>query len=459
MPKLGLGLILANAKSNAIRLNTPLRVAITGIGNFIYNGYDGYDRFSSRYASLPYSFYWDSTFTTSESYYYSSSSYTEGPDMRTKSDIIGTVWNGKTVTVAGAVTQITISYSPQTFTYSRSVPTVAFTPSVTSFQSLMRTYYLQFDKSNAGSYSATILGDEYPDYSWSTTAIPITITKKDVTLTLSAGTSTYGQTPVIATITGLVSGDSINTSFSGLVTQSLPTSTSNAGTYSITFNPSYTSANYNITNSPASVTWTINKANQTISFSPSTSVYTGSSQTLTASSSSGLPVSFSIISGPGSLSGAVLSYTGTGTVVVRASQSGNTNYNAASSVDSSITVTTPAPDISSSVSSLHLVFYNGYGTGTGGWGLDDNNNVVLNNPPLFTRIYSDPFGFGNTLAFSFNNWWFLQWAGDRWALGVDWGKGPGVWLNSLPCSISYIPANQSQWETYGNTGAVIRVVP
>jgi len=451
MPKLGLGLILAggNAKTKAIRLNTPLRIAVTGVGNFIYNGQDGYDRFSNRYASFPNSIYWDSTFTTSESYYISGSSYTAGPDMRTVSDIIGTVWNGKTVTVAGAVTQITISYSPQTFTYSRSVPTVAFTPSVTSFQSLMRTNYLQFDKSNAGSYSATIFGDEYSDYSWSTTTIPITITKKDVTLTLSSGTSTYGQTPAIATITGLVSGDSINTSFSGLVTQTLPTSTSNPGTYSITFNPSYTSANYNITNSPASVTWTINKANQTISFGPSTSVYTGSSQTLTASSSSGLPVSLSIISGPGSLSGNTLSYTGTGTVVVRASQSGNTNYNAASSVDSSITVTTAPAGISSSASSLHA-YFNSYGTSTLG---------SISNPILFVRQSIDPSGNGNNITFSNYDGYpcFITWMTASWAIGFDFGKGFAVYMvtkSTYAATSSVIPTDPAAWEA-GNAQFVI----
>jgi len=452
MPKLGLGLILAsaNAKTKAIRLNTPLRIAVTGVGNFIYNGQDGYDRFTSRYGSLSNELYWDPTFTTSESYYISGSSYTAGPDMRTKSDIIGTVWNGKTVTVAGAVTQITISYSPQTFTYSNSVPTVAFTPSVTSFESLLRTYYLQFNKSNAGSYSATIFGDEYPDYSWSTTTIPITITKKDVTLTLSSGTSTYGQTPAIATITGLVSGDSINTSFSGLVTQSLPTSTSNPGTYSITFNPSYTSANYNITNSPASVTWTINKANQTISFSTSTSVYTGSSQTLTASSSSGLPVSLSIISGPGSLSGSVLSYTGTGTVVVRASQSGNTNYNAASNVDSSITVTTAPAGVSSSASSLHA-FFGFYGISTLG---------SISNPILFSRQSIDPSGNGYNITFSNYDGYpcFITWMGNSWGIGFDFGKGFAAYSYTkpaYPATSSIIPADPAAWEGAPPNGFVI----
>jgi hypothetical protein len=124
----------------------------------------------------------------------------------------------------------------------------------------------------------------------------------------------------------------------------------------------------------------------------------------------------------------------------------------------SSSITSAPAGISSSVSSLHLVFTNGYGTSTGGFYYDANSNIVFTNPPLFTRIYSDPFGYGNTLAFSWDNYWFLQWAGDRWAIGLDYGKGPGVQMISLTSSSSFIPSNISQWETYGNSQAYIKVM-
>jgi hypothetical protein len=76
--------------------------------------------------------------------------------------------------------------------------------------------------------------------------------------------------------------------------------------------------------------------------------------TVSATASSGLPVSFSIVSGPASISGnkVTISGIGTGPVTVRASQAGNDVYNAAPNVDrifnvnvgtsiSSITVTSP----------------------------------------------------------------------------------------------------------------------
>ena len=60
--------------------------------------------------------------------------------------------------------------------------------------------------------------------------------------------------------------------------------------------------------------------------------------TLSATDTSGLPMSFSVISGPATLSGSVLTVTGAGNVVVEASQAGNATYSAAVPVDESFTV-------------------------------------------------------------------------------------------------------------------------
>jgi YD repeat-containing protein len=61
--------------------------------------------------------------------------------------------------------------------------------------------------------------------------------------------------------------------------------------------------------------------------------------TLTATASSGLPVTFSVLSGPATVSGSTLTITGAGTVVVAANQAGNSNYAAAAQVTQTITVT------------------------------------------------------------------------------------------------------------------------
>jgi len=60
---------------------------------------------------------------------------------------------------------------------------------------------------------------------------------------------------------------------------------------------------------------------------------------LSATSSSGLPVTFNVVSGPASLATNVVTLLGAGTVIVSASQPGNSNYNAATTVQRSFNVT------------------------------------------------------------------------------------------------------------------------
>jgi hypothetical protein len=66
---------------------------------------------------------------------------------------------------------------------------------------------------------------------------------------------------------------------------------------------------------------------QTISFSnPGTQTYGGMPITLTATASSGLPVSYSVVSGPAMVSSNVLSIQGAGSVTVEADQAGNSEW-------------------------------------------------------------------------------------------------------------------------------------
>ena len=67
--------------------------------------------------------------------------------------------------------------------------------------------------------------------------------------------------------------------------------------------------------------------------------------TLLATASSGLAVTFSVVSGPAKVSGTVLTITGAGTVVVAANQVGNANYNSAPQVTRTITVNKAAQTI------------------------------------------------------------------------------------------------------------------
>ena len=67
---------------------------------------------------------------------------------------------------------------------------------------------------------------------------------------------------------------------------------------------------------------------------------------LVASASSGLPVTFSVVSGPATLSSNVLTLTGAGPVTVEAQQSGNDSFNPATPVDVSFNVAKASQSIS-----------------------------------------------------------------------------------------------------------------
>jgi hypothetical protein len=83
-----------------------------------------------------------------------------------------------------------------------------------------------------------------------------------------------------------------------------------------------------------------NKTNQTINFNPIPAKGYGSPAfALIANSSSNLPVTFTVVSGKAQISGNTIILTGTGNVVVQASQPGNTFFNAANPVTQSFNVT------------------------------------------------------------------------------------------------------------------------
>lgn len=78
---------------------------------------------------------------------------------------------------------------------------------------------------------------------------------------------------------------------------------------------------------------------QAITFAGPGDQFLGSgSVELSATSSSGLPVSFELVSGPATLDGNLVLFNGAGTVVVRAVQSGNASFLAAASVDRSFEI-------------------------------------------------------------------------------------------------------------------------
>ena len=85
---------------------------------------------------------------------------------------------------------------------------------------------------------------------------------------------------------------------------------------------------------PVQRTFSVLKINQNITFAPvSDKEYHAGAFDLIANSSSGLPVSYSVVSGNAAVSGNTLSLTGIGNVTIRAMQPGDSNYKAALPVE------------------------------------------------------------------------------------------------------------------------------
>lgn len=144
-------------------------------------------------------------------------------------------------------------------------------------------------------------------------------------------TTSYGTT--VAAVPSPVTGTS-TTAVSATLTGLTPGATYNYRMTATTADGTAYSANQTFTTLAA----------QTITFSnPGTRTFGDDPFALSATSSAGLPVSLSVVSGPATLNGNVLTLTGGGTVVVRASQPGNASTAAADDVDQTFTVNIPDP--------------------------------------------------------------------------------------------------------------------
>ena len=102
----------------------------------------------------------------------------------------------------------------------------------------------------------------------------------------------------------------------------------------------------------------VNPASQTITFTPTSPVtFSTMPITLSATSTSGLAVTFTLVSGPATLNGNTLTLTGLGTVVVAANQAGNADYAAATAVQQNIVVN-PIGTVATPAFSLAAGMYN-----------------------------------------------------------------------------------------------------
>jgi hypothetical protein len=163
------------------------------------------------------------------------------------------------------------------------------------------------------------------------TAPNYTITFVDGTLTVSRATSvitlgnltqTYDGTPKPVTVTTTPPNiEGLVVTYSG---STIPPT--NAGSYAVV--ASLNNPNYN--DAGKTGTLVINRAEQTINFlAIGDKTYGVAPFALSAEATSGLPVSFQVVSGNATVAGNVLTISGSGPVTIRASQGGDNNYNPA----------------------------------------------------------------------------------------------------------------------------------
>ena len=204
------------------------------------------------------------------------------------------------------------------------------------------------------SYSiiATLLdpNSKLGNYTVTNTPAALTITKATPAITWAIPAAiTYGTALSAAQLNAgsTVAGSFVYTPAEGAVLAV------GAQTLSVTLTPADTS---DYTTATASVALTVNPVAQTISFTAPASVTYGSAPIALSATggTSGNPIIFTVLSGPGSLSGNTLNLNGAGLVVVAANQAGNANYQAATQVTQSIVVN-PASSVIAVASSANPV--------------------------------------------------------------------------------------------------------
>src|SRR5271157_2772241 len=232
------------------------------------------------------------------------------------------VYNGQFTVAATATSGLTVA-----FTSSGACSNSGATYTMTSGTG---TCSVIANQAGNGNYSAA---------SQVTQTVNATLASQSISFTTNAPSSEVynGQFTVAATAT---SGLTVAFTASGVCSNSGATYTMTSGTgiCSVIANQV---GNSNYAAAPQ-VTQTVNATpvSQIISFAPPVTPvnYGVPPITLSASASSGLPVAFSVLSGPATVNGSILTITGPGTVIVAADQAGDTDYAPAAEVTQTIEV-------------------------------------------------------------------------------------------------------------------------
>jgi sugar lactone lactonase YvrE len=179
----------------------------------------------------------------------------------------------------------------------------------------------------------------------STIGIAVTATESGSAGSVTGGVVSFS---VLSPATGSFSPATCTLNAAGTCTTTYtPTGTLAVGTYINDISASFMAVG-NYAAATGTSTLTISSATQAIIFTPPTSPVLFGAPPISLSATggaSGNPVTFSVLSGPGSISGSTLTITGVGTVVVAANQAAGGNYSAAPQVTQSVVVNSASQSI------------------------------------------------------------------------------------------------------------------
>jgi hypothetical protein len=249
----------------------------------------------------------------------------------------------RSVVVQPAV--LTVTPSTKQVTYGEAIPTLTAytlsgfvngdTAAVVSGAPLLSTTATSTSPAGTYSITGTLNTLSAANYTFVINPGVLIVAKAKLLVTANNLTMVAGATvPALTyTITGFVNGDTQVSATSGQpVLSTTVTSSTPPGKYYVIAVERGTLMAANYVFAPVDGILVVTKAPssqaQWISFRPPAAVRYGDTINLAdfAQASSGLPVSFKLVSGPGSLSGSMLAFTGVGSVVVEATVPSNVTY-------------------------------------------------------------------------------------------------------------------------------------
>lgn len=244
---------------------------------------------------------------------------------------------------------LTVTAADQTITYGDALPALSFgysgfatgeTAAVLTTQPTISTTATA--NSDAGNYAITLSGGSAANYVFTLVDGTLLVNKADQIININTIANKTIQDPAFSIIANATSGLELLFSITGPATISGTTITLNGTEGTVTLTASQ-AGNHNFNQTSASVSFSVvdTRQAQTITFAAiEDQILETGQMSLVATTSSGLAIAFELVSGPATLSGNVVSFTGLGTLVIKASQPGNNNFKPANTVERSIEVIT-----------------------------------------------------------------------------------------------------------------------